>query len=69
MIPVCEKVRLQKLKKEKYSILASIIHFQNLFLTEPHTCCYNTLHKSHDFLISCFESGHTFQKINFVILF
>ena len=74
---ICEKVRLQKLRKAKYSILASILHiFQKIFLTELHTYLYKkTLFKSHDFLISCFESGHIFQekvnfwKINFVILF
>ena len=38
MISICEKVRLQQLRKEKYSILSSILNiFQNIFLTEPHT--------------------------------
>ena len=38
MIFICEKVRLQLLRKAKYSILASISHiFQTIFLTELHT--------------------------------
>ena len=64
MISICEKVRLQQLTKVKYSILASILDiFQNFFLTEPHTYLYNTMCKSHSFIISCFESGKTSQKI------
>ena len=76
MISICEKVRLLQLRKAKYSILASISHiFQKKFLTKPHTYVNNTLCKSHDFLISCFESRQIFQeiqffgKIHFVILF
>ena len=76
IIFICEKTRLQQLRKIKYSILASILHiFQNFFLAEPHTHLHNALCKSHDFLIFCFESWHTFQKlwlfgkIHFVILF
>ena len=76
MISLCEKVRLQQLRKAKCSILASISDiFQKNFLTEPHTCLYSTLCKSHDFLISCFQSGHIFSKvwlfgkIHFIILF
>ena len=64
MISICEKVRLQQLRKAKYSILASISHiFQKYFVTEPHTYLCNTLCKSHDFRISCIESGHIFQRI------
>ena len=60
MISICEKVRLQRLTKAKYSILASILHiFQNFPLTEPHNL-HNTLSKSHGFLISCFEFGNAF---------
>ena len=40
MISTCEKVRLQQLRKGKYSILASI--FQNIFLTDPYTYLHNT---------------------------
>ena len=44
MISICEKVRLQQLKKAKYWILASISHiFHKNFLTEPHIYLYNTL--------------------------
>ena len=44
MISIFEKVRLPQLRKEKYSILASMLHiFLNFFLTEPHTYFYNTL--------------------------
>ena len=57
-------MRLKQLRKAKYSILASIFHIlKNFFLTEPHTYLCNTTGKSHDFLISCCESGHTFQKM------
>ena len=50
MISICEKVRLQLLRKVKYSILASISHiFQTIFLTELHTYLQNTL--CHDFLM------------------
>ena len=70
-----EKVKWQQLRKTKCSTLTSILHILKIFLTEPQTNWNNTLCKSHNFLISCFESGHTFQKmwlfrkINFVILF
>ena len=61
MISICERVRLQLLRKAIYSILTSILHiFQKKFLTEPHTYLYNTLCKSHGFLISYFESGNIF---------
>ena len=65
MISICEGGRLQQLRKAKYSILASsILHiFQLFFLTEVHTYLYNTLGKSHGFLISYFESGNISQKI------
>ena len=62
---ICEKVRLQQLRKAKYSILASISFFKNLFLQirlYNHTYLYNTVNKSHNFLMSSFESGHIFQK-------
>ena len=69
-------MRLQQLRKAKYSILASILQIFNFFfLTEPHTYLYNTWRKSHGFLISCFKFGNIFQKmwlfgkIHFVILF
>ena len=62
MITICEKLRLQQLRKAKYSILASILHiFEKHFLTEPHTYLHNTLRKSYGFLISCFESGNFFR--------
>ena len=52
MISICVKVRLQQLRKTKYSILATILHiFLFFFLTEPQTYLYNTLYKSRDFLI------------------
>ena len=66
-------MRSEQLRKVKYSILATILPIF-LFLTEPHTYLYNTLCKSHDFLIFCFEPGSLFQKwwlfgkIHFVIL-
>ena len=63
MISIFEKVRLQQLRKAKYSILASIAHFSKTFPTEPRTYLYYTLCKYHEFLISCFESGHIFQKM------
>ena len=76
MISICEKMRIKQLTKAKYSILASILHiFLKKFLTESHTYLHSTMSKSHDFLISCFESGRIFQKlwlfgkIHFVILF
>ena len=66
MISLCEKVRLQQLRKAKCSILASISDiFQKNFLTEPHTCLYSTLCKSHDFLIS-FNLDTFFQKCDFL---
>ena len=72
MISICEKVRLQQLRRAKYSILASILHIFlfSFFLTEPHIYLYNTLCKSHGFFMSCFESGNisknvTFWKISF----
>ena len=66
MISICEKVWLQQLTKAKYSILESILHiFQKMFLTQSHTYLYNTLCKSHDFLISYFESGHFSIKVTF----
>ena len=64
MISICEKMRLKQLRKAKYWILASILHISyRFFLTESFTYLYNTMGKSHDFLISCFESWHTSQKI------
>ena len=76
IISICGKTRLQQLRKIKYSILASVLHiFDNFFLAEPHTHLHNTLCKSHDFLVFCFESWHIFQilwlfgKIHFAILF
>ena len=76
MITICEKVRLQQSRKAKYSISASILHiFRKFSLTESHAYFYNTLCKSHGFLISYFESGSIIQKmrlfgkIHFVILF
>ena len=67
------KSGVKHLKKAKYSILASILDiFENIFLTEPRIYFYNTLCKSHGFLISCFESywkhnskNLTFWKISF----
>ena len=76
MISICQKVRLQQLKKCKiFNISLNIVNFWKMFLTEPHTYLHNTLCKSHDFRLSYFESGHIFQKmwlfgeINFAILF
>ena len=49
--------------------------FQFFFLVDPHTYLYNTLCRSHNFPLSCLESGNIFQKkwlfgkIHFVILF
>ena len=63
MFSICEKVKLQQSRKEKYSILVSILDLFNFFLTEPHAYLYNTLCKSHHFLISCFES---FKKCDFL---
>ena len=64
MMPIFENVRLQQLGKAKYLLLRSILLiFQKSFLTETHTYLCNTLFKSHDFLISCFESGHIFQNM------
>ena len=65
MVCICEGVRLQQLRKAKYSILvSSILHiFQLFFLTEVHTYLYNTLGKSHGFLICCFEYGNISQKL------
>ena len=38
MVSIRQKVRLQQLRKAKYSILALILQiFQNVFLTEHHT--------------------------------
>ena len=63
---------LWKTRKAKYSILVSILYiFRKIFLTELHIY----LCKSHHFLVSCFDSGHIFQKmwlfwkIHFVIFF
>ena len=66
MISICEEVRLQQLRKAKYSILASILHIlQNIF-TEPHNYLNNTLCNVHYFLISCFEFGHILKKCDFL---
>ena len=55
MISICEKVRLQQLRKAKYLLLASVLHiFQIFFLRAYHTFLCNTLCKSHAFLISYF---------------
>ena len=76
VIFICEKSEVRTIAKAKYSILASILHiFVLFFLTEPHIYLYNTMCKSNGFLILCFESGNTFQKMwlfgkfHFVILF
>ena len=59
---ISEKVRLQQLRKAKYSILASILHiFQKKYLKELYIYLFNTLCKSHSFLISYFESGNIFK--------
>ena len=56
MISIYGKVRLQQLRKAKYSILGSVLHiFQIFFLAETHTYLCNTLCKSRGFFISCFE--------------
>ena len=63
MISICEEVRLQQLRKAKYSISASILHIlQNIF-TEPRNYLNNTLCNVHDFRISCSEFGHIFEKM------
>ena len=73
MSSICGEVRLQQLRKAKYSISASILHiFQFFFLTEPYIYLQNILCKSHGLLISCFESGNIFQKMvleNFILSF
>ena len=76
MISICEKTRLQQLRKAKHLILTLILYiFRIYFLTKPHTYLYHTLCKSKDFLTYCFEPRHIFQKmclfgkVNFVILF
>ena len=71
------KAAVKTIKKGKIfniSILASTLHTKKEVLQSLISTC--TIHcKSHDFLISCFESGHIFQKmwlfgkINFVIPF
>ena len=63
MIIVFEKVRLQQLRKAKYSILASILHIFNSFYLQSliPTCRIHC--NSHGFFISCFESGKIFQKM------
>ena len=71
------KAAVKTIKKGKIfniSILASTLHTKKEVLQSHIPTC--TIHcKSHDFLISCFESGHIFQKmwlfgkINFVIPF
>ena len=67
-------MRLQQLRKAKYSILASK-EKKAFFLKEGHAYLYNNLCKSHSSLISCFESGNIFKKmwifgkIHFAILF
>ena len=67
IISICGKTRLQQLRKIKYSILASVLHiFHNFFLAEPHTHLHNTLCKSHDFLVFCFESWHIVQYCDFL---
>ena len=65
MISICEKVRLQQLRKTKCSTLASILHIflSFSFFTEPNSYLYNTMCTSHGFLISCFEFGNIFQKM------
>ena len=55
---------LWKTRKAKYPILVSTLYiFRKNFLTELHTYLYNTLCRSHHFLVSCFDSGHIFQKM------
>ena len=70
------KSEVTTIKKCKiFNISLNIVNFWKMFLTEPHTYLYNTLCTSHDFCLSCFESGHISQKIwlfgeiDFVILF
>ena len=70
MTSVCEKVKLQKTRKTKYSILASILHiFLKNFLTAIRT--YRTLHKSYDFykFRHIFQKIKLFRKIHFVFIF
>ena len=62
MIPICEKSKVTSIKKCEIFKLAPILHiFRNFFLTESHTY-FCTLCKSNDFILSCFESRHIFQK-------
>ena len=71
VISFCEGVRLQQLRKTKYSPLASILHIFLFFSFFS----YRALYLLHGFFISCFESENIFQKmllfgkIHFVIPF
>ena len=60
MISIFEKVRLPQLRKEKYSILASMLHIFLKFLS--YRASYLLL-QYFGFLISCFESGNIFQIV------
>ena len=52
MTYTCEKVQLHQLRTTIYSIVVSLLHiFLNFFLTDPQTYLYNTLRKSHDFIV------------------
>ena len=64
MICICEKIEVTPIKKNKtFNNSLNIAHIWEKKFPEPHTYLYNTLHKSHDFFIYCFESRHIFQKM------
>ena len=60
------KSEARTIKKGKiFNISLNIAYFSFLFLTEPHIYLYNTMCKSHGFLIACFESGNVSKKVTF----
>ena len=65
MISIYGKVKLQQLRKAKYSILGLILHIvQIFFLTETHTYFCNTLCKNRE---KSFKKCEFLEK--FVLLF
>ena len=66
MISICEKMRLQLLRKAKYSILASMFHIYLFFFLQRLIPTRKIQCKSHGFLTYYFESRNIFQKCDFL---
>ena len=66
IISICEKVRLQQLRKAKYSILASILHIFNFFLQSLIPTCAIHCVNLMVFLYLALDMEKCFKKCDFL---